>query len=913
MAWTGIGTAIDPYRIYTIQDLLDLNNFVLKIHTFFSLENDINLDIAPYNTGEGFNPIILNGSTSYTFNFFGNGHTISGLYINRPNENAVGLFRMIRNTNNSSLWTIHGLKLKKVNVTGKNGVSALCAITIESASYWNINIKFCSISGTVNGESSVSSLLSHEGGATTGASSHLISFNYSSAAISAMVSDCCGLMSNNFNATYITCNVFNGTTNAPMRSDPIALSMYAIGFGDNTFNYYNSDKSATVNNGLIPFNNLSKPDVFNSLYTITNASEYLFPTYRPTVGFINPWVMSNELNRIALIYEIGISRFLFKVDSNYFTYDLVSNTFKQVYTTGETLVEDNLFNGSIITNYNFKLIPTDKIVTLGLTATTSFEIVQLNTSSDTILPASLKIRSIKDDLTTEKNIKLTKEDLVEGSNVINTNITNLFHMGLRHIQQTDAISPQLTQRKMIQTTTPNFYFTNKKVPVSRKLSIRHIKQVNIGEPKVTVTYELYKMYNTNRKLNVTIQGLNKTRYLVSIDSGNSWINYNVTSGTWFTEDLNNIYDNGLTSAQLADSTIMNKIPTTYANKLKFAIAVQNEIPNSKKVVTDFNVQFKDNVGPTADDFMVRLYDDYFTLNGTFRDIENDDISFRVLKMHATDNDFYPLYPSNGSYITKKNGFVLDRKMDLTNLQTGDNIVKLEVKDSRGILLEKEQNVLIYSGVTSITVNETTDSNINFTINNDRLNKVRLKIFMNGVQISPLNNIWTEYFDAPHTVSYQWASSIVMLGMPNTLTILTEDTYGNTDSTDYQFIGSYRGLLFKDISGNYYTSDANEVLQVLDFGAVIGGITSDASVIYLENKTGYAVTNVRLYTEDPDTGDLVDIEISRTNEPFTKVSEILIGNMGINEIFSFYARVDSDITAKSTSRKQFKIYAYCDLV
>jgi len=56
---------------------------------YYQLTADINLDVAPYNTGAGWTPVGFRG------NFDGNNHKVIGLYINNSSRDYVGLFGSI--------------------------------------------------------------------------------------------------------------------------------------------------------------------------------------------------------------------------------------------------------------------------------------------------------------------------------------------------------------------------------------------------------------------------------------------------------------------------------------------------------------------------------------------------------------------------------------------------------------------------------------------------------------------------------------------------------------------------------------------------------------------------------------------------------------------------------------------------
>lgn len=126
----GDGTAGNPYQIADSDQLNIVRNY-LDAH--FALVADIDLDKAPYNTGEGWEPIGT-GSNPFTGSFDGSyggsGHTISGLYINRRLHSNQGLFGKINEA------VIKNVKLENVTVTvtvtGHGRVGGLVGSAINS-------------------------------------------------------------------------------------------------------------------------------------------------------------------------------------------------------------------------------------------------------------------------------------------------------------------------------------------------------------------------------------------------------------------------------------------------------------------------------------------------------------------------------------------------------------------------------------------------------------------------------------------------------------------------------------------------------------------------------------------------------------------------------------------------------------
>jgi len=95
----GDGSVDDPYQVTNVGQL---QMMVYNLGANYVLANNVNADIAGYNTGSGFLPV-GNDSVQFSGTFDGLRHTVKGLTIDRSGENYVGLFgyvsgAVIRNT-----------------------------------------------------------------------------------------------------------------------------------------------------------------------------------------------------------------------------------------------------------------------------------------------------------------------------------------------------------------------------------------------------------------------------------------------------------------------------------------------------------------------------------------------------------------------------------------------------------------------------------------------------------------------------------------------------------------------------------------------------------------------------------------------------------------------------------------------
>jgi hypothetical protein len=129
----GSGTVAEPYQVATAEHLNNVRNY-MSVH--FIQTADIDLGVAPWNVGEGWVPI----SGAYFSGLYnGGGHTISGLYINRPGTSYQALFANVTGT-------IKNLNLTGASITGASYVGSLAGYAHDGADIIN-----CSANVSVKG------------------------------------------------------------------------------------------------------------------------------------------------------------------------------------------------------------------------------------------------------------------------------------------------------------------------------------------------------------------------------------------------------------------------------------------------------------------------------------------------------------------------------------------------------------------------------------------------------------------------------------------------------------------------------------------------------------------------------------------------------------------------------------------
>ena len=151
---SGSGTEDDPYRIFNAAQLNQVRNFLNEDNVYFSLEADIDLTewIEENNPVQGWSPIGSSGK-SFCGTFNGNGHTISGLWIKRPDTDYVGLFGYVYRGSTYNRTTVSGVRLYGAEIEGRNYVGGI-------AGYNNkCYVECCYFNGKIYGDSEVGGIV----------------------------------------------------------------------------------------------------------------------------------------------------------------------------------------------------------------------------------------------------------------------------------------------------------------------------------------------------------------------------------------------------------------------------------------------------------------------------------------------------------------------------------------------------------------------------------------------------------------------------------------------------------------------------------------------------------------------------------------------------------------------------------
>ena len=159
----GSGVETDPFLIGTAEELSGIR-YSLSSH--YRLISDIDIGVAPWNSGTGWSPIGKTEAVSFNGSLDGADYTISGLFIHDSSANPKGLFGHITTAR------IEGVKLSGVYIEAESIVGPLIGYAVDSI------IINCYSTGTIFGPNTAGGLIglmqgsiisnSHASGEVTG-------------------------------------------------------------------------------------------------------------------------------------------------------------------------------------------------------------------------------------------------------------------------------------------------------------------------------------------------------------------------------------------------------------------------------------------------------------------------------------------------------------------------------------------------------------------------------------------------------------------------------------------------------------------------------------------------------------------------------------------------------------------------
>lgn len=154
----GSGTSQDPWLIRSASNLDSIRYYEgisgWDEYIYFKQISDIDLGVSPWNTDQGWLPIGTQNDPYSFVRYNGNGFNIKNLYINRPDNDYIGLFGNVHDIE------IMNITLADVDITGSNFTGAFIGYSeIDWNNLYEAFVSNSSVSGSVTGTSGVGGII----------------------------------------------------------------------------------------------------------------------------------------------------------------------------------------------------------------------------------------------------------------------------------------------------------------------------------------------------------------------------------------------------------------------------------------------------------------------------------------------------------------------------------------------------------------------------------------------------------------------------------------------------------------------------------------------------------------------------------------------------------------------------------
>lgn len=224
-----------------------------------------------------------------------------------------------------------------------------------------------------------------------------------------------------------------------------------------------------------------------------------------------------------------------------------------------------------------------------------------------------------------------------------------------------------------------------------------------------------------------------------------------------------------------------------------------------------------------------------------------------------------------------------------------------------------KNTSLYILNTTAKIDISFDANVlKGILSDDDLTRVQYRVLLNNAYYYPADGSFTKLGESPQNFELAIGSKDIRIEDWNTLKVEFQDFFGTTDYWSTQFMGTFSGLMFKDIYGQYYSSEIGEVLQYLDFGVIIAGQTTIEHEVILKNQYGYAIKDIHLYANKSNFPTGMTIEFSTSQSPFMPQPDLKLGSvLKNNEEMSFFIRLKTELGSTPDANGSFDIIVRAD--
>lgn len=381
----------------------------------------------------------------------------------------------------------------------------------------------------------------------------------------------------------------------------------------------------------------------------------------------------------------------------------------------------------------------------------------------------------------------------------------------------------------------------------------------------------------------------EVRYLVSKDK----LNYEAyRDGRW--RIINDIATAGMTAVEIQSipPNAWSEWVGREAHKHTFDIKVwlYSENPD-KPLLKNIMINYAGNVAPIITNPKITpdsIHTEFCRVTANIHDYEGDTVEYRILIKKAGESEFVV---ADDWILTSNNTDIL-KAYNKPYFNVGDNVIKLEVRDQRGAILEWTGN-LVMTNQKPIMAYSYDSYGFISTIEDPDLDEISIQILINDIIVMD----YSPYLTTPRQFVYEWDTAHTPFDQDSKITVNVKDSFDHVISEEFTITGVYKNLMFLDNKGNYYTSDKGDVLQWLNIPNLVSGQKSDPVKITLLNLTNMILDNVNIFQDNSNISPEkqlpgnVELKLSKSNDPFEPVDNLNIAyDMNHGDSEEFYVAI-----------------------
>jgi hypothetical protein len=433
------------------------------------------------------------------------------------------------------------------------------------------------------------------------------------------------------------------------------------------------------------------------------------------------------------------------------------------------------------------------------------------------------------------------------------------------------------------------------------------------------------------QLTMNVFANNQLRFLLSNDKRVSWNTFK--SGSWQQVNLNQIDTMGMSLTEINSLTSDQLLAWFKRGYIDLAIWLQSQSNDGHECLLKtvlFN--FPANTAPVLNNYIVTPNvdgRDNIVIKFDINDLEGDLVSYQIL------NNGVPLNNLDNSgwseWIDGSNTVSIQKVFPYTTFSIGNNNITIKVQDNRGkIFTSPIQTLTINNNTPYFSAISHNNWSLNAVITDADGDKIQYRILINDKQVFPKSNstsaIFTNFYDVPYNLNYNWYSSDLVLGKTNNkVTIEVKDGLGALYSTSFtDIVGKYKNIMFKSADNKYFTDDQGNLidwgsglLSYLDLGVVQAGTTTEPVQILVENDYAYPIQNVNV-SVNPIGIYGYDVQIAKDTtfcpQGSDTLQSITYNNVVMNDgdTNKLYLRVVTNVFSSSVGGT-FELDTRCDIV